>query len=124
MCCAVRARVRQVVEQRIDQRGDGRSPIQPRPSDAIVIPSCAAEMNRSDRPWPEQHPAEAMALVDHLLDAAAAQADQRELGGDEERVQEDEYPDRRQAYRDVWTPVAPSVRAGRPHGSALGGHDP
>jgi hypothetical protein len=42
-----------------------------------------------------------MPLLRHLFDAAATQADERKLGGDEERVQQDEDPDRRQAYRNV-----------------------
>jgi hypothetical protein len=53
-----------------------------------------------------------VALLDHLLDATSPETDQRKLGGDEERIQKNEYPDRRQSYRDVYD-ARGSLRAGR-----------
>ena len=115
----------QTVKERLDQRRDGRlaDPAEPQGRHRDT------ELSRRDEAVrivlrPQQHPAEAMTLLDHLLDAASPQADQRKLGGDEERVQKDEYPDRRQPYRDVYD-ARGSLRAGRPPSRIdLGGHDP
>ena len=67
------------------------SPRKPIPIEAIVIPSWQAERYSSIwSSWRRTRLAAPLALVGELLDLAAAGADERELGGDEEAVERDQ----------------------------------
>ena len=72
------------------------------------------------------------ALLDELVDAAAADRHERDLGGDEERLQDGEEDEEQDlAEREAHVPAAPSargcargsrIRAGTPTASLPGGH--
>ena len=103
------------------------SPRKPIPIEAIVIPSWQAERYSSMRSSCTQHQARALrALAGELLHLAATGADQRELGGDEDAVDQHQRDQRnegqsRHRSRRSRPGLRPSGRAQLPAGRGAWG---